>query len=480
MEKVYRPAPPIDVFVASAHLAVFESSSYFISAYPYSVYLNTMLPDTNQTEPERREQMKFKCISDSGEVADSVVVGIDGGQDCSWKNYYFICGFYNPLSTVRLVDDQVFGPEITVKQPIARKIPLVVCLSRTFYYENWQVMLTVLEMYKTMGVSEFSIHILNVVKEVYDILKLYEREINLKINPGFIIPKIDGRLENPNFHTETMNQIMCYNDCLYSYREAAEFMIFSDMDDLIMPENGDLLSKARSLLEAFPMAAGFEFVWATSHFRLAPSLDQFSIPQLFKSLTVKNLEAYGKSIVIPKRMKSAIIHNVAGESTRVFGYENINSTFTVDAGRTVHIRGAETKEQDAADKNSDFLTEEKAILNNKAIKLADSALKSRSRTDKKFEDVSALRSLPPTLFFTPQFRQCYTDITMIRNAGTSLCASMSNCRIDHRNGPKCATANADYAGYINGKLNFYVANNLRIEEDTGCELKIESPAIFEL
>ncbi|CAD5213216.1 unnamed protein product [Bursaphelenchus xylophilus] len=47
-----------------------------------------------------------------------------------------------------------------------------------------------------------------------------------------------------------MNQIMCYNDCLYSYREAAEFMIFSDMDDLIMPENGDLLSKA-SLLETF-------------------------------------------------------------------------------------------------------------------------------------------------------------------------------------------------------------------------------------
>ncbi|CAD5213215.1 unnamed protein product [Bursaphelenchus xylophilus] len=93
------------------------SSSYFISAYPYSVYLSLML-DTNQTEPERREQMKFKCISDSGEVADSAVVGIDGGQDCSWKNYYFICGFYNPLSTVRLVDDQVFGPEITVKRPI--------------------------------------------------------------------------------------------------------------------------------------------------------------------------------------------------------------------------------------------------------------------------------------------------------------------------------------------------------------------------
>ncbi|CAD5213214.1 unnamed protein product [Bursaphelenchus xylophilus] len=263
---------------------------------PYAVFLN-LVPDTPRYEWRRRQQLSFRCISDKNEVADAEYRDSDGGTDCSWKNYYFVCEFTKPALSVRLVDQEGFGPRVLVKQPVTGEIPLVACLSRTFYYENWQVMLTVLEMYKAMGVSELSIHILNIVKEVFNILKQYEDEINLKIHPGFLIPKIRGRSENPNFQTETMNQIMCYNDCLYNYREAADFLIFTDMDDLIIPENGDLLTKARQILQRFPLAASMEFAWTTSNFNGVAHPNQFSIPRLLSGVT-HHVEAYGKSTVI--------------------------------------------------------------------------------------------------------------------------------------------------------------------------------------
>ncbi|CAD5213838.1 unnamed protein product [Bursaphelenchus xylophilus] len=467
IKDVVQKDEPIDMFVATAHAANFEHSPHL-----HTVYLNTMVGDTANSEEKRRDRMKFKCISDGDEVVDSLLHGIDGGGGCSWKNYYFVCQFQRPVQSVRLVDDSGFGPELAVKQPISGKIPLVVCLSRTFYYENWQVMLTVLEMYKAMGVSEFSIHIINIVKEVYDILKLYQNEINLKIHPGYLTPKILGRPENPNFETEAINQIVAYNDCFYSYREAAEFLIFSDLDDLITPENGDLLAKAQQLLQQFPTASSFEFPWTISKFGGAQNPSAFSIPRLFSGLEVLHIENYGKSIIVPKRICNAIIHNAVGESARVKGYEHKNVSFTEGHGRTLHIREMVMKDFNgsvADDKSVDKV--DRKFVNIEAMERAERAL--RQRIDGKLN--KAFQTLPSNLFFTPLFRNCYKDMILDKRQ----CSSLSFCKITTENRPQCAAVASDYKGYINGKLNFYVQHNLRIVEDSNCELQLANPVIIE-
>jgi hypothetical protein len=93
-----------------------------------------------------------------------------------------------------------FQIEITVPDPKHRK--LVVCLSRMFYYEQWQVMLASLEFYKLLGADLMVIPILSVVEKLHQILKgkftfldllscvlAYENEGTVRLKPAIHIPQ---------------------------------------------------------------------------------------------------------------------------------------------------------------------------------------------------------------------------------------------------------------------------------------------------
>ncbi|CAD5210632.1 unnamed protein product [Bursaphelenchus okinawaensis] len=506
----------MDIYIGSTHLVDYEEPNA-----PYIVVLNTMAQDPIDRDFREKKDMPLYCISDRHEKVDTDWKATDGGMGCFWKNYYVECRFKKPVQSVRLVDGNGYGPQLHVSRPILGKIPLVMCLSRTFYYDNWQVVFTILEMYHAMGVSEFSIHILNVIKEIYEVLKFYEKHINLKVVPGILAPRISGY--DPNSKTETMNQIICSNECYFNYREAAEFMIFADMDDLIIPTNGNLLDKARDLLFHQPNIAAFEFFWKTSEYVRIPSINNYSIPRLFNGLISHRNETYGKSILIPKKIDRSIIHNI-----RHLQYMNVKSlNVSWEDGYTIHLRaqrdpkpgenfdikheairykfrgvknglkrqGEQNKKDNVKDNVDDIdLTDYVDVeRETKDVKKIKKILKKQLQNDapnlipldvmaratynfrrrlqhKTFYD--AVFSLPDAPFFSPQFRQCYIDITSARETENSLCASLSNCHIDYTNGPKCLVTTADNFGYEYKKLNVYVSKHREVVEKDSCRLEM--------
>lgn len=66
-----------------------------------------------------------------------------------------------------------------------------------------------------------------------------------------------------NTESEWFQQVTAYTECLYEYRESADFMTSIDLDDLILPKNFDTLTKElNAVADLYPMAASFEFLWA--------------------------------------------------------------------------------------------------------------------------------------------------------------------------------------------------------------------------
>ncbi|CAD5214908.1 unnamed protein product [Bursaphelenchus okinawaensis] len=382
----YRNDPNNDVmelFVGSAHLVNFDFPNN-----PNTVLLSVMAQDTNDSRPRTQEHMPLSCVSDSNEKVNAKFAFTDGGYLCSWKNYEIICNFNQPVESVRLVDESGYGPTIPVAKPVTRKIPLVACLSRTFYFDNWPVLLTALEMYAASGVNEFDLRIMNIIKEIYDILKLYETKINLNVEPGLVIPKIAGY--DPNVRTAAINQRMCYNECFYKYREAAEFILFADLDDVIFATTGNLLVAARQYHSLHPEVAGFEFLWRNAEYNKVSSTSSFSLDDIFNGLELEKHQDVGKSIVIPKKLPFSTLHFVRGMQYKGVALQSMN--VTEKDGFTLHLRNIRSEPI----RKSQYPEEMKFFMTT----VSTNFLKRKNDSDFK----KALENLPQDPFFAPQLR----------------------------------------------------------------------------
>ncbi|CAD5213683.1 unnamed protein product [Bursaphelenchus okinawaensis] len=189
-------------------------------------------------------------------------------------------------------------------------------------------------MYHAMGVNELNIYVINVITELYNVLKLYEKEISLNLHPGTLLPKISGY--DANGYTEAMNQLICYNECYLDHRESAEFILFSDLDEVITSVNGNLLKTVRILFNQIPSVAGFGFTWKTSSYIKVDTVNEYSVGRMFNGLRVWRNESYVKSIIVPKRVGFSIVHDVEGMIYQ--GREVKHVKLPLEEGYTVHLR----------------------------------------------------------------------------------------------------------------------------------------------
>lgn len=60
----------------------------------------------------------------------------------------------------------------------------MVCMSRMFLFENWQLFISSIELYKYYGVDVIATYIQSVVEEIYTIMKSYEKDGLLLLRPA--------------------------------------------------------------------------------------------------------------------------------------------------------------------------------------------------------------------------------------------------------------------------------------------------------
>lgn len=76
---------------------------------------------------------------------------------------------------------------------------------------------------------------------IYRLLRLYEDEGLLTLKKAFILPKIDSMPYDPNSASIWNNENLHYNDCLYEYREVANYISVHSPDEILMAPMNELI-----------------------------------------------------------------------------------------------------------------------------------------------------------------------------------------------------------------------------------------------
>ncbi|KAL3071504.1 hypothetical protein niasHT_031868 [Heterodera trifolii] len=203
---------------------------------------------------------------------------------------------------------------LTPMQPSYKPRALVLCISRIFLFEKWQLLIACIEAYRSFKVDLVVAYIQSAILSVFELMRAYEKDGILKIRPGIRFPHHRGMKWDPNAETEFNGQILLAHECFYEHRESAQFIGLLDLDDLLVPsKNFPDLSAAFS--------AAFQLHPDTAYF-LVNKIDASFVEQNVSSPTEFNLrklltdgiraaETYNaeKLVVRPKAVRGFWVHN---------------------------------------------------------------------------------------------------------------------------------------------------------------------------
>nr|CAD2174761.1 unnamed protein product [Meloidogyne enterolobii] len=114
----------------------------------------------------------------------------------------------------------------------------IACPSRLFAFDQWHLFITTMELYRLHRVDLVVVYIQSVEAQVYNLIKVYEKSGLVQIRPSLEMPSTNTELDyNPNSETSWQNQLTNFQDCLYEFKESAEFIAFPDWDDFFFTSN---------------------------------------------------------------------------------------------------------------------------------------------------------------------------------------------------------------------------------------------------
>uniref|UniRef100_A0A7E4VG30 Glycosyltransferase family 92 protein n=1 Tax=Panagrellus redivivus TaxID=6233 RepID=A0A7E4VG30_PANRE len=195
------------------------------------------------------ETLTFQCIRtlESGSVETSIgsVLDLDVTPFmCKLVLYRLVClfppsdedinKFYVGVGSAR--GEMEYG-ELTVTKPNKKPYKFVSCMSRMVAVDDWAVIIFALETFRLFGGELAVAPVECAITEVMDLLRLYEKDGILKVQPGFKPRALTGLGYDPLKETEYANQMSNSHECLYDFKDTAEFISFPDWDDIIIVQN---------------------------------------------------------------------------------------------------------------------------------------------------------------------------------------------------------------------------------------------------
>ncbi|CAI2310782.1 unnamed protein product [Caenorhabditis sp. 36 PRJEB53466] len=350
--------------------------------------------------------------------------------------------------------------------------PVVVCISPLFSYENWQNLMVSLHVYRKFG-AHMHLYIRSIVAPILEILKVYEQEKYVTVKPWNRINLLnrDERDFNPNLNVEFRSQAAAQTDCLLRYKEAAEFVVFLDLDDLLLPRLADnYASEFRFWASENPTAAYFIYMKENTKTKSYRRGNVFSIEHMLRNVKYENKAETGKMIANPLKMNSTWIH---------WPYKTLK-TFLVDAqiNSITHLKHVEMidgmgvdHEQIPRYEPSVGFKDPKPLISDKDMKMIE---KDFNRMSWKSSVRRHLRNLPVNMTYTKMISDCYTSTYYVFHAANEnhamLCPGPERCDISSHK-TKCWNSVGEYHSTRDGQIiNVHYAENTEFALNNGCQL----------
>ncbi|KAF1757337.1 hypothetical protein GCK72_013792 [Caenorhabditis remanei] len=197
--------------------------------------------------------------------------------------------------------------------------PVIICISPQFVAEQWQIFMMHVHVANRFG-GHLHIYLSSIIDSYFELMKEYEKQ-------GYVTIDFWRRMKfahsetpyfEPNINTELRNQAGAQTDCLLQYKEAAKYIAFFDMDDILFP------MMYTSYLEEFdsewtiqPNASSIVFKRREHEFVKAEYLSEFSMHDIISSLKSSRTIKAGKVIVKPHLYNSTWIHDSQHEDPKM-------------------------------------------------------------------------------------------------------------------------------------------------------------------
>lgn len=184
--------------------------------------------------------------------------------------------------------------EINIPHKLYNHYKYVVCTSVMYNYTAVNYLIQRMESLKYFGVSKVVIYNIHASIEIKKILRQYIRE-------GFLdLYKYDDHIENDIWRKNYYGQVWKLNHCFHTYQENSEYIINSDLDEVIWPVNSnsyDELFKTLPKSDVYYFDARFIFTTKDYNVKLK-DVDMFNISD---SCTVR--KGYCKKYIIASPLK---------------------------------------------------------------------------------------------------------------------------------------------------------------------------------
>uniref|UniRef100_A0AC34RJJ8 Glycosyltransferase family 92 protein n=1 Tax=Panagrolaimus sp. JU765 TaxID=591449 RepID=A0AC34RJJ8_9BILA len=204
--------------------------------------------------------------------------------------------------------------QLKLSQPDKKKRGFVSCMSRMVAFDDWALLLFAVETFKFYGGDLMVSYVNCALKQVIDLMKLYEKDGILMIKPGYQSYKPKSLSYDPDSEVEFAHQITNAHECLYEFKESTDFIALIDWDDVLMgPKIGQQFMSYKfgfnQLSKQFPFAGVFSIqrkeTYLTKPFE---KNTPYNLEVAVQRMNFYDKALQNKIVVRPKRVAGTWIH----------------------------------------------------------------------------------------------------------------------------------------------------------------------------
>ncbi|CAI2349007.1 unnamed protein product [Caenorhabditis sp. 36 PRJEB53466] len=186
---------------------------------------------------------------------------------CSWAGHIAECDLdvhamkeFKISTTPNVEDAMLVTPEAPLRE---RRHDMVVCMAPMYIYTDWEILVTGIELWLAMGATKIVIPVQSASRATYRILQEYEKKGIVIIRHWPKWPILSDT--NPNGLVLSRGIEESHVNCLFFVKPWADIVVFSDIDDFLLPldptsvASGDNLRILKNLFAEHPQAGSLLF-----------------------------------------------------------------------------------------------------------------------------------------------------------------------------------------------------------------------------
>ncbi|EYC12151.1 hypothetical protein Y032_0048g1638 [Ancylostoma ceylanicum] len=411
--------------------------------------------------------------NDTNVVANAEIQRITPHNVCRWISMFVTAPLLpDPNKLALSVGNKLVA--IPFREPVAKRHEVVTCIAPLFGNEQWQQALFAAHVYKKFG-THMHLYVRSMVSPVFELLKIYESEGYLTIQPWLRISLLTiSELDfNPNVNVEFRNQAAAQTDCLLQYKESASYIAFVDLDDVLIPRlAGSYLEEFAHLFHSMPNVAYIHYTKENTKLVAAKRPSDFSLKEMLTSIQFERVSETGKLVADPRHVNSTWIHfpvSIPEGMERYIVPNNVNAITHLKHMKLVTTTTKTLNGSPPAFKPNtyDFLSQGPLL----SAKNINEIQKDFERMTSKPEVTRIFPKLPTNFIYLKAIAQCFEDTYYkYHYSGRTdeiKCPGPDRCVFPR--GIPCYNSAAEYHSINDGShVNLHFATNPSFKEEDGC------------